>query len=71
MSSQGSAAAPVHDCKVWRRVSEGSARAECSCGWKGPKRSYTGGLAHDDADDHVWNHTGEDAYAQEAIADAD
>jgi hypothetical protein len=45
----GSPARPVaHNGDVWRRVSEGSARAECDCGWKGPKRSYEGGLAHED-----------------------
>lgn len=61
------AATIEHEVKVWRRVSEGSARAECSCGWKGPKRSYAGGLAHDDADDHTWQATRENAYAQGAV----
>jgi hypothetical protein len=42
------AARVAHNGDVWRRVSEGSARAECDCGWVGPKRSYAGGLAHED-----------------------
>lgn len=66
-----SAATQRHEVKVWRRVAEGSARAECSCGWVGPKRTYLGGLAHDDADDHQWQATRDLAYAQEAISDAE
>lgn len=38
----------THNGDVWRRVGEGSARAECDCGWVGPKRSYEGGVAHED-----------------------
>jgi len=41
-----------HEVQVWRRVVEGSEQAECSCGWKGPKRTYGGALAHEDAAEH-------------------
>lgn len=41
-------AARSHNGDVWCRMSEGSARAECDCGWVGPKRTILGGLAHED-----------------------
>ena len=52
-----------HKVTVWRKVNEGSATAECVCGWKGPKRTWVGGLAYDDADDHTWQMQREQAYA--------
>jgi hypothetical protein len=53
----------AHNGDVWRRVSEGSARAECDCGWVGPKRSHEGGLAHEDLIHHFGQVDGADGMA--------
>jgi hypothetical protein len=42
-----------HRTSVWNRIAEGSQQAECTCGWKGPKRTAIGGLAYTDADLHI------------------
>jgi len=42
-----------HETAVWQRVSEGSERAECTCGWRGPKRTTIGGIAPADARRHL------------------
>ena len=48
-------AASGHEIRYMRRVSEGSVRAECSCGWQGPKRTDYGGKAPEDAREHLFD----------------
>jgi hypothetical protein len=52
-SPQRQTAASGHEIRYMRRVSEGSVRAECSCGWQGQKRTDYGGKAPEDAREHL------------------